>query len=46
MPVAVQVGGALVGLVGLYLLAGLAWALVVAGGVLVAVGTLKEAGVI
>lgn len=40
--VAVQFAGGLLAGLGLYLLAGLAWALVVAGVVIVAVGTLAE----
>jgi hypothetical protein len=42
LPVAVQCAGAGMGAAGLYLLAGLAWALLAAGVVAVAVGTLAE----
>jgi len=46
VPVAAQVGGAMVALAGLVLLAGVAWALLVGGIALTAVGALREAGVI
>lgn len=44
LPVAVQAAGLVAFMVGLLMLAGLAWSLLVGGGVLVTLGTLREAG--